>query len=105
LREAMAVTGYIASSEVPNIRKASYVDVRPERDVSDVVARVKGSDVEDVRQGSTEGGLTLVQLVLRTGASVETVQRTTVDVAGMRAFHDPVLNRVRQEATAKQIMV
>lgn len=105
MREAMAVTGYVGADRVEQIRHAGQVEVWPERDIVDVVIRVRSDDIEDVRVGGTEAGRTLVQLILRDGATVETAQRATADPKGMRAFHDPVLNRVRQEATAKKIML
>jgi hypothetical protein len=47
--------------------------------------------------------MTLVQFILRDGARIETVIHSEATPEGMRAFRDPVLNRVTQEATAKQI--
>jgi len=67
--------------------------------------RVATADIHETRVGSTEHGLSLVQLILRDGAPVETVVRTAASRAGLRAFHDPVLSRIRQEATAKVIAV
>lgn len=108
MREAMAVTGYLqeaAAKALVGGKAGASVEVQPERDVKDVVVRVATADIEDTRVGSTTQGQTLVQLILRHGASVETVVRTAATPAGYQAFHDPVLNRVRQEATAKKIMV
>lgn len=105
MREAMAVTGYLAVEAVDGIKSAGQIDIFPERDVRDVRMRVAGADIEDVRIGGTEGGLTLVQLILRDGVAVETIIQATADPSGMRAYHDPVLNRIRQEATAKKIML
>ena len=108
MREAMAVTGYVAKNvadALSNKKSEAAVEVRPERDVEDVVARVAASDVVETRVGSTEGGYTMVQLILRDGAKVETVMRTEANAKGFAAFHDPVLNRVRAQATAKVIMV
>lgn len=105
MREAMAVTGYIGADYVDKIKHSDQIEIWPERDVKEVVIRVKGKDVEDVRVGSTQSGSTLVQLILRDGSPVETAVRATIDPHGMKAFHDPVLNRIRQEATAKKIML
>ena len=108
MREAMAVTGFIHEDIANKLLKGTAdrsIEVRPERDVKDVLVRVTTADVEETRIGSTEGGQTLVQLILRHNAGVETVVRTSASPEGFRAFHDPVLNRVRQEATAKVIMV
>jgi hypothetical protein len=104
----MAVTGYVQKSvadALANKKADGFVEVKPERDVEDVVARVAAADIVETRVGSADGGQTLVQIILRHGAKVETVLRTSADPAGFAAFHDPVLNRVRQEATAKKIMV
>ena len=108
MKEAMAVTGYVDQSVAAALSKGSVktsVDVRPERDIKEVVARVLASDIASVRTGATKNGQVLVQLILREGARVETVVAVAASPNGMRAFHDPVLNRVRQEATAKKIMV
>lgn len=105
MREAMAITGYVPEGEVEGLTSAGTIDVRPERDIDTVLMQIQGKDVESVRVGSAEGGLTLVQLILRDGAEVRSVTVTRTDAEGMRAFHDPVLNRITQEATAKKIMI
>lgn len=105
MREAMAITGYIPASRVERVSSARFVEVFPERNVSSVLMRVRSRDIAEIRVGSTQEGLTLVQLILLEGAEVQTVTLTSADAEGMRAFHDPVLNRIRQEATAKKIMV
>jgi hypothetical protein len=109
MREAMAVTGYVLEELATRMSRGSagveYVEVRPEKDVNDVVIRVAVADVQETRVGAAGHGVVLVQLILRDGAAVETVVRSAADPAGLRAFHDPVLNRVRQEATAKRIMI
>jgi len=109
MREAMAVTGYVPAELATQLSNGSSgignIEVRPEREVQDVVMRVATTDIHETRVGPTEQGLTLVQLILRDGAPVETVVRAAASHAGLRAFHDPVLSRIRQEATAKKIMV
>lgn len=106
MREAMAITGYVPDKLVAEIKSVDYVDVMPERDVNDVVIRVATADIEDARIGSTDkGNLTMVQLILRDNAKVETVAQSSASPDGMRAFDDPVLNRVRQEATVRVIMI
>lgn len=105
MREAMAITGYVPDGEVAGLASAQTISVHPEREVDGILMQVQGADVESVRLGRTEGGLTLVQLILRDGAEVRTVTVTKTDAQGMRSFHDPVLNRIRQEATAKKIMI
>ena len=109
MREAMAVTGFVHASATLDTAQLSggtgTIEIRPERDVDQVLIRVATSDVEEVRIGGTHSGMTLVQLILRDGAAVETVVKSTATPPGMRVFHDPVLNRVTQEATAKSITV
>ena len=72
MREAMAATGYVASETAAQLASADLLEVWPERDVSKVVMRVSGKDVEEVRVGASESGQTLVQLILKEGAIVET---------------------------------
>lgn len=105
MREAMAITGYVLEDEVEGLSSAATIDVRPERDVDAILMQVRGTDVDEVRVGSTEGGKTLVQLILREGAEVRSVTIMQNDAKGFRAFHDPLLNKIRQEATAKKIMI
>jgi hypothetical protein len=105
MREAMAITGYIRSEDLKSLQSAERAEVYAEHDVPEVRMRVAGSDIAEVRAGSATGGLTMVQLILRQGAHVQTVVESTADAKGLRAFHDPVLNRIRQEATAKKIFI
>jgi len=109
MREVMAVTGFVPAGTIVDKDRLSkgsgMVELRPERTIDQVLIRVSGSDVEDVRVGATHEGMMLVQLILRNGAPVETVVKSTATPPGMRVFHDPVLNRVTQEATAKSITV
>jgi hypothetical protein len=109
MRNAMAVTGYVndkTSADLTRLKAlGGSIDVSPERSVRDVVIRVSWSDVDETRVGATEAGMTLIQLILRDGATVETIIRSEASPAGLRAFSDPVLNRVVQEATAKSITV
>ncbi|WP_299864016.1 hypothetical protein [uncultured Hoeflea sp.] len=106
MREAMAITGYVPDKLAAKMKSLEFVDVMPERDVNDVVMRVATSDIEDARIGSTDkSNLTMVQLILRDNTKVETIFRSNTSPEGMRAFNDPVLNRVRQEATTRVIMI
>jgi hypothetical protein len=109
MRQVMAVTGYVEASVARDpshlSKKKGPIEIRPERNVKDVVIRVAASDVEEVRVGATRAGMTLVQLILRRGAPVETVIRSEATPEGLQAFRDPVLNRVTQEATAKNIAI
>lgn len=108
MREAMAVTGYLDEVLAKHLvagEAIPYVEVRPEAHIVDVVVRVRTGDIAETRVASSKDGLTLVQLILKDAASVETIVRTSADEKGLRAFHDPVLNRVRQEATAKKIAI
>lgn len=105
MREAMGVTGYFDSGIVSGLSSIETIDLQPERAVADIYIRVRGEDVEEVREGGELDGLTLVQLILKDGASVETIHRVSASAEGLTAYHDPVLNRVRQEATAKKILL
>jgi hypothetical protein len=106
MREAMAVTGFIPKDQASNYKEFEFLEVMPERDVESVVMRVATGDVEEARIGSTDkNGLTMVQLILRDETTIETVVRTSGTEPGLRAFNDPVLNRVCQEATIRVIMI
>lgn len=106
MREAMAITGFVPKDQASNLKKMDFVEVMPERDITSVVMRVATSDVEEARIGSTDkNDLTMVQLILRDKTTVETIVRSGSTAAGLRAYNDPVLNRVSQEATAKVIMI
>jgi len=105
MHEALAVTGYIETNKIDEIKAMEKIEIWPEQDIEDVVIRVNTTDVAEVRVGSTKAGRTLVQLILRNEAVVETIVRTSADSEGLQAYHDPVLNRIRQEATAKKILL
>lgn len=107
LREVFAVTGYVPDADAASLRKGAsgYVEVQPERKSSEVRMRVRGEDVAEVRVGSSNGGQTLVQLLLRENAAVETVLRAQATHDGVSRFADPALQRLAAAATAKVIMV
>jgi hypothetical protein len=105
MREAMAVTGYVDANSVKALKSAARIEVFPERDMRDVRMQLSGEAIEEIRSGASEGGLTLVQLILRPGARVQTIVEATADPKGLRAYHDPLLDRIRQEATAKKIFI
>ena len=106
LREVFAVTGYVPDADAATLRKGASgsVEVQPERDASEVRMRVRGEDVAEVRVGSSQGGQTLVQLLLRENAEVETVLRAQATRDGISRFADPALQRLAASATAKVIM-
>jgi hypothetical protein len=107
MREAMAVTGYVPDNVARALHKdrSGSVEVSPEREVDEVVARVQRRDIAEVRVGASVRGTTLVQLILKTNATVETIVRTQANAKGLQRFYDPNLNRLRQAATAKNILV
>lgn len=105
MAERYAVTGYVPDEVARGLNRggSGSVDVRPERGVQEVAARVQLAEVEDVRVGSSSNGETLVQLILRDEATVETVLRSQASSKGLQRFHDPNLDRLRLAATAKVI--
>lgn len=108
MREAMAVMGYVPTSSVGDLSVQGgdpIIELFPDISTKEVVLRVAKADVSEVRVGNPQAGFTLVQLILNDGANVESAIRTTADPAGLRSFHDPILNRIKQEATAKKIMI
>jgi hypothetical protein len=109
MREAMAVTGYVpdevARALASGKAAGGAVEVKPERGHDEVVARVDRSDIAEVRVGASVRGESLVQLILRKNATVETVLRAPANAKGVQRFHDPNLNRLVQAATAKNIIV
>ena len=70
----------------------------------EVSMQVDGSEVAEVRRGSSIGGQTLVQLILRDQAVVRTVIETSIQRRGVDLFHDPAIMRLTAAATAKQIV-
>jgi hypothetical protein len=66
--------------------------------------RVELADVTEVRLGASARGTTLVQLLLKDKANVETVQRAVASKLGLARFNDPVLARLTAAATAKVIV-
>ena len=108
MKSAMAVTGFVSPESLGVLALKSAdgtVDVRPERDVDDVYARVRLRDVAEYRTGARGKGGVLVQLILKPRAEVETVVRSPIAGPGMRAIHDPVLDRVRALAAPKMILI
>ncbi len=107
MKEAYAITGYVSDDVVVRLKPNSpgSVEVRPERGVSEVVMQVEGSNVTEIRTGASSGGETLVQLILRDEAAVNTVIRSTAASKGLKMFHDPAIARLTSSATAKVIML
>lgn len=103
-REAMAVTGYMTRVSL-QASDGDFFVVLPDVDVPQIRMRVRKADVAEIRKGHAKGDMILAQLILVDGAKVESVTETLATDDGMKAFHDPVLNRVRQEAVAKKIMM
>jgi hypothetical protein len=105
MAERFAVTGYLADASAKQLssQRSGHLEVRPERGYTDVVMRVDRADVTEVRTGSSVQGETLVQLILRDGANVETIIRTTADIRGITRFYDPTLTRLTAAATVKVI--
>ena len=103
--ERYAVTGYLPDKLARTLKAKHHgsLEIAPEREHADVFMRIQGQDITEVRTGSSVGGLTLVQLLLRDGAQVETVIRTTADVKGIARFNDPAISRLTASATAKVI--
>jgi hypothetical protein len=109
MKEAYAVTGYVPDNIAVKLGQAAArireIDVRPERGMDEVVMRVTGADVAEVRTGASTGGETMVQLVLVPDAKVQTVVTVNGSDKGITRFYDPVLGRLTASATAKKIMI
>jgi hypothetical protein len=107
MKEAFAVTGYV-SDDVANqltAKGSGKVDIKVERGHEEVLMRVDQADLTDIRVGSSVNHETLVQLILRDGATVETVIRTIAHPTGLSRLNDPTLTRLTAQATAKVIAV
>ena len=107
MKEALAVTGFVQDSVAKRFKAGSKgaIQVRPERGVTAVLMEVSGTDVVEVRQGSTTAGETLVQLILRDKATVRTIVETRLAGKGIEIFADPVITRLTAAATVKNIVV
>jgi hypothetical protein len=107
MKEAFAVTGYVADDIANQLQAkgSGKIDVKVERGYEEIMMRVDQADVVEVRIGSSVNNEALVQLILRDGATVETVIRTPANTKGLSRFHDPILARLTAQATAKVIAV
>ena len=105
MAERFAVTGYVSDSVARQLKaqQPGPIEVSPERGYSDVMMRMDGADITEVRIGASAQGETLVQLLLRDSAPVETVIRTTADANGISRFYDPILTRLTASASIKVI--
>jgi len=107
MKTKMAITGYVTDHHLKNIKsKEAYsFEVFPEVEIEDVYAKVTSNDIDDVRIGASNHGKTMVQLILKDNASVETVHKQQISVKGVRVIDDPTLSRLTAAATAKVIMI
>jgi hypothetical protein len=107
MREAFAVTGYVSADQAVRLRETreGVVELSPEQEAGQVSMRVEAGDVTEVRVGASRGKQTLVQLLLKDGATVETVVRHRATAQGLSQIFDPALHQLTASATAKKIMV
>ena len=93
MRQALAVTGFVQDSVAKRFKAGSKgaIQVRPERGVTAVLMEVDGTDVVEVRQGSTTAGETLVQLILRDKATVRTIVETRLAGKARLAPEPPLI--------------
>jgi hypothetical protein len=107
MKEAFAVTGYVPGNTLRKLESggAGKIDVSVERGSDEVIMRVDRADVAEIRTGASVKNETLVQLILRPDAAVETVVKTQANVKGVARFNDPMLQRLTATATAKSITV
>jgi hypothetical protein len=107
MKEAFAVTGYVPDEALRKLESdvAGKIDVRVERNSDEVVMRVDRADVAEIRAGASVNNETIVQVILRAGAAVETVVKAKASLEGVARFNDPVLQRLTATATAKSIQV
>ncbi len=105
--EAFAVTGYVPDKALQELESGlnGKIDVRVERNSDEVVMRVDRADVAEIRVGASARNETIVQVILRAGAAVETVVKTKASLEGIARFNDPVLQRLTATATAKSIAI
>jgi hypothetical protein len=107
MKTKMAITGFILDNHLKNLKskEGHSFEVFPEAAMEDVYARVNANDIDDVRVGASNQGKTMVQLILKDNASVETVHKQQMSVKGVKVIDDPTLSRLTAAATAKVIMV
>jgi hypothetical protein len=107
MRQAIAVTGYLSDQAAQKLaaKHPGLIEIKPEPGPYEVVVRVDGVDVEEVRTGSSTHGETLVQLILRPDAPVQTVVHALASTAGLERLQDPILGRLTASAAPKVIMV
>ena len=107
MKEAYAVTGYLTAEDAARLteRRKGVVELFPERDMAHVSMRVSAEEIAEVRVGATRKDQTLVQLILKRGATVETVIRSSASARGLSLLSDPTLQQLTAAATAKSIVV
>lgn len=107
MKEAFAVTGYVPEKALQDLEsgRTAKIDVRIERGSDEVVMRVDQADIAEVRAGASVKKEILVQVILRSGASVETVVRAQASLKGVARVNDPLLQRLTATATAKSIAI
>jgi len=107
MKEVFAVTGYVPKSVLEKFASDSSakIDIRVERGSDEVVMRVTHKDVAEIRAGASVKDETLVQLILRDDAAVETIIKSQASIRGIARFNDPMLQRLTATATAKSITV
>ena len=107
MKEAIAVTGFVPDHLASNLtaRQSGSIEIKPERGVDEVVMTVDVSDVDEVRTGASTQGETLVQLILRPDAQVQTVIKAVASPPGLARLQDPIISRLTASATPKVIMV
>jgi hypothetical protein len=96
MKEAYAITGYVPNAVAKSLSSglknySGKIEVKLDAGSSEFLARVDPAHVAEVRTGSSKGGETIVQIILRNKADVETVLNTTLNKSGIARLNDPVL--------------
>jgi len=109
--QALAVTGYVSAELVSELTDGAWIssgkraEIQVQPGMDEVLMRVDASDVHEVRCGATSKGHTVVQLILKARAQVETVVKTVASLEGITRLNDPTLQRLTASATAKMILI
>jgi len=108
MKEAMAVTGYVPDDVAKQLTGGKHggpvkVFAQPGRE--EVFAQIDPSQIAEVRDGASSQGTTLVQLILKENAPVETIISSRANRDGLSRLHDPVLGSLIERIKSKSIYV
>ena len=108
MKEAIAVTGYVpddVAKQLTGGKHRSPVKVFAQAGREEVFARIDPAQIAEVRAGASSQGTTLVQLILKENAPVETIISSLAARDWLQRLNDPVLGSLIERIKWKVIFV